>query len=83
MHCHCHNITAPPHHRRAPLTSTATATSPHPHVTMGSKYGTIVMGPAGAGKTTFCTAMIQHLKNNRRSCFYINLDPAAEVCTAP
>ncbi|KAF7190868.1 GPN-loop GTPase 3 [Pseudocercospora fuligena] len=45
---------------------------------MGSKYGTIVMGPAGAGKTTFCSAMIQHLKNNRRSCFYINLDPAAE-----
>nr|POF14935.1 gpn-loop gtpase 3 [Quercus suber] len=46
--------------------------------TMGSKYGTIVMGPAGAGKTTFCSALIQHLKNNKRSCFYINLDPAAE-----
>ncbi|EMF12796.1 ATP binding protein [Sphaerulina musiva SO2202] len=45
---------------------------------MGSKYGTIVMGPAGAGKTTFCAAMIQYLKNNRRSCFYINLDPAAD-----
>ena len=45
---------------------------------MGSKYGTIVMGPAGAGKTTFCSALIQHLRNNRRSCFYINLDPAAE-----
>lgn len=45
---------------------------------MGSKYGTIIMGPAGAGKTTFCSALIQHLKNNRRSCFYINLDPAAE-----
>ncbi|KAF2213700.1 hypothetical protein CERZMDRAFT_39403 [Cercospora zeae-maydis SCOH1-5] len=45
---------------------------------MGSKYGTIVMGPAGAGKSTFCAAMIQHLRNNRRSCFYINLDPAAE-----
>lgn len=45
---------------------------------MGSRYGTIVMGPAGAGKTTFCSAMIQHLKNNRRSCFYVNLDPAAE-----
>ncbi|KAK4497893.1 hypothetical protein PRZ48_010548 [Zasmidium cellare] len=41
-------------------------------------YGTMVMGPAGAGKTTFCSALIQHLKNNRRSCFYINLDPAAE-----
>lgn len=36
------------------------------------------MGPAGAGKTTFCSALIQHLRNNRRSCFYINLDPAAE-----
>ncbi|CAK4025603.1 GPN-loop GTPase 3 [Lecanosticta acicola] len=45
---------------------------------MGSRYGTIVMGPAGAGKTTFCSALIQHLKNNRRSCFYVNLDPAAE-----
>ncbi|KXT13956.1 hypothetical protein AC579_4205 [Pseudocercospora musae] len=45
---------------------------------MASKYGTIVMGPAGAGKTTFCSAIIQHLKNNRRSCFYVNLDPAAE-----
>ncbi|KAK3707040.1 hypothetical protein LTR37_012372 [Vermiconidia calcicola] len=45
---------------------------------MSSKYGMIVMGPAGAGKTTFCSALIQHLRNNKRSCFYINLDPAAE-----
>ncbi|KAK0815825.1 hypothetical protein LTR75_003776 [Friedmanniomyces endolithicus] len=45
---------------------------------MGSKYGTIIMGPAGAGKTTFCSALIQHLRNNKRSCYYINLDPAAE-----
>lgn len=36
------------------------------------------MGPAGAGKTTFCTALIQHLQTVRRSCFYVNLDPAAE-----
>lgn len=36
------------------------------------------MGPAGAGKTTFCTALITHLRNNHRSCFYVNLDPAAE-----
>jgi len=43
-----------------------------------SKFGVVVMGPAGAGKTTFCNALIQHLRNNRRSCFYINLDPAAE-----
>ncbi|KAL8795274.1 MAG: hypothetical protein Q9195_002285 [Heterodermia aff. obscurata] len=36
------------------------------------------MGPAGAGKTTFCSALINHLRLNKRSCFYINLDPAAE-----
>ncbi|KAI9804363.1 MAG: ATP binding protein [Piccolia ochrophora] len=46
-----------------------------------SKFGTLIMGPAGAGKTTFCTAVIQHLRNNRRSCFYVNLDPAAEDFT--
>ncbi|RMD45022.1 hypothetical protein DV735_g35, partial [Chaetothyriales sp. CBS 134920] len=35
------------------------------------------MGPAGAGKTTFCSALITHLTHSRRSCFYVNLDPAA------
>lgn len=29
-------------------------------------------------KTTFCSALITHLNHNRRSCFYVNLDPAAE-----
>ena len=29
-------------------------------------------------QTTFCSALIQHLRLNKRSCFYINLDPAAE-----
>lgn len=43
-----------------------------------SKFGVLVMGPAGAGKTTFCASLIQHLQNTRRSCFYVNLDPAAE-----
>jgi GTPase SAR1 family protein len=46
-----------------------------------SKFGTIIMGPAGAGKTTFCSALIQHLRNNKRSVFYINLDPAADDFT--
>ncbi|KAL8989120.1 MAG: hypothetical protein Q9177_001929, partial [Variospora cf. flavescens] len=32
-----------------------------------SKFGALVMGPAGAGKVL-----------NKRSCFYVNLDPAAE-----
>ena len=44
-----------------------------------SKFGVLVMGPAGAGKTTFCTALIQHLQTVRRSCFYVNLDPAADT----
>lgn len=43
-----------------------------------SKFGALIMGPAGAGKTTFCSALITHLRNNKRSCFYVNLDPAAE-----
>ncbi|KAI4097292.1 MAG: hypothetical protein LQ344_000391 [Seirophora lacunosa] len=43
-----------------------------------SKFGALVMGPAGAGKTTFCNSLIQHLQLNKRSCFYVNLDPAAE-----
>ncbi|KAL8701211.1 MAG: hypothetical protein Q9201_005035 [Fulgogasparrea decipioides] len=46
-----------------------------------SKFGALVMGPAGAGKTTFCNTLIQHLRLNRRSCFYVNLDPAAEDFT--
>lgn len=46
-----------------------------------SKFGVCAMGPAGAGKTTFCNALIQHLENTRRSCFYVNLDPAAETFT--
>ncbi|KHO00114.1 putative protein family, ATP binding protein [Metarhizium album ARSEF 1941] len=44
-----------------------------------SKFGAIVMGPAGAGKSTFCAALITHLQLNRRSAFYVNLDPAAET----
>jgi GTPase SAR1 family protein len=30
-------------------------------------------------QTTFCSALITHLNHNRRSAFYINLDPAAET----
>ncbi|CAM1507027.1 Fc.00g066680.m01.CDS01 [Cosmosporella sp. VM-42] len=43
-----------------------------------SKFGAMIMGPAGAGKSTFCAALITHLQLNRRSAFYVNLDPAAE-----
>jgi GTPase SAR1 family protein len=43
-----------------------------------SKFGAMIMGPAGAGKSTFSAALITHLQLNRRSAFYVNLDPAAE-----
>lgn len=29
-------------------------------------------------QSTFCSSLITHLQLNRRSCFYVNLDPAAE-----
>ena len=29
-------------------------------------------------QTTFCAALINHLRISKRSCFYVNLDPAAE-----
>merc|ERR1711939_965468 len=62
---------------------------PHQNTTHGntdiddamSKFGVLVMGPAGAGKSTFCSPLITHLRNNRRSCFYVNLDTAAEDFT--
>ncbi|KAL2789038.1 GPN-loop GTPase [Aspergillus keveii] len=41
---------------------------------MASKYGVIVMGPAGVGKSSMF-----HLQTVRRSVFYVNLDPAAET----
>lgn len=41
----------------------------------------MVLGPAGAGKSTLCTAIIQHLHHSRRSCYYVNLDPAASQFT--
>ncbi|KAJ0424707.1 GPN-loop GTPase [Aspergillus carlsbadensis] len=45
---------------------------------MASKFGLLVCGPAGVGKTTACNALIQHLQTVRRSVFYVNLDPAAD-----
>lgn len=42
------------------------------------RHTNALQGPAGAGKSTFCTGLIQHLQNNKRPCFYVNLDPAAE-----
>lgn len=34
-------------------------------------------GPAGAGKTTFCSSIITHAQTLKRTIHYVNLDPAA------
>lgn len=36
------------------------------------------MGPAGAGKSTFCNAIISHMQSIGRRAHIVNLDPAAE-----
>ncbi|BFZ61467.1 ATP binding protein [Saitoella coloradoensis] len=43
-----------------------------------TRTGLLVMGPAGCGKTTFCAALMTHIKNSGRTAHLVNLDPAAE-----
>lgn len=41
-------------------------------------YGQIVIGPAGSGKSTYCSLIQSHSKLFNRNIHIINLDPAAE-----
>jgi len=43
------------------------------------RYAVLVTGPAGAGKSTFCTAFITHLQMSKRTAHLVNLDPAAST----
>uniref|UniRef100_A0A8D0E7P8 GPN-loop GTPase 3 n=2 Tax=Salvator merianae TaxID=96440 RepID=A0A8D0E7P8_SALMN len=42
------------------------------------RYAQLVMGPAGSGKSTYCSTMVQHCESLNRSVQVVNLDPAAE-----
>ncbi|KAK9501141.1 hypothetical protein O3M35_002237 [Rhynocoris fuscipes] len=42
------------------------------------RYAQLVIGPAGSGKSTYCSAVVQHAAANRKVIEVINLDPAAE-----
>lgn len=42
------------------------------------RYAVLVTGPAGAGKSTFCSALMLHAAASGRSIHLMNLDPAAE-----
>ena len=42
------------------------------------RYGQIVVGPAGSGKSTYCSNLARHCEDIRRQIHLVNLDPAAE-----
>ncbi|CAI4035153.1 hypothetical protein SMKI_12G2980 [Saccharomyces mikatae IFO 1815] len=44
-----------------------------------SRVGVMVLGPAGAGKSTFCNSIISHMQTVGRRAHIVNLDPAAEA----
>jgi GTPase SAR1 family protein len=43
-----------------------------------AKIALMVMGPAGSGKTTFCSTIVSHCRAIKRNIHLVNLDPAAE-----
>ncbi|KAK9478668.1 GPN-loop GTPase [Lipomyces japonicus] len=43
-----------------------------------SRVGVMVLGPAGVGKSTFCSALLTHIQSIGRRAHLVNLDPAAE-----
>ncbi|XP_011876793.1 PREDICTED: GPN-loop GTPase 3 [Vollenhovia emeryi] len=42
------------------------------------RYAQLVMGPAGSGKSTYCSVMQQHASDTGKTIDVVNLDPAAE-----
>ena len=42
------------------------------------RYGQLVIGPAGSGKSTYCHMIQQHCETIHRTVYVVNLDPAAE-----
>ena len=42
------------------------------------RYAQLVLGPAGSGKSRYCSTMQRHAANSGRRIEVVNLDPAAE-----
>lgn len=42
-------------------------------------YGQLVIGAPGAGKSTYCTGMVQLLQQMKRPVVCVNLDPANDL----
>lgn len=43
------------------------------------RFGQAVIGPPGAGKTTYCQGMAAFLRARGRACAVVNLDPANDA----
>ncbi len=43
-----------------------------------ARFGQVVIGPPGSGKTTYCDGMSQLLRSLGRPCAVVNVDPANE-----
>uniref|UniRef100_A0A3P8UUQ1 GPN-loop GTPase 3 n=1 Tax=Cynoglossus semilaevis TaxID=244447 RepID=A0A3P8UUQ1_CYNSE len=50
---------------------------------MTSSFKELVMGPAGSGKSTYCSTIVQHVQALNRTVRVVNLDPAAEHFNYP
>ncbi|XP_078176355.1 P-loop containing nucleoside triphosphate hydrolases superfamily protein [Carex rostrata] len=46
-------------------------------------YAQLVIGPAGSGKSTYCSSLYDHCVTTRRRIDIVNLDPAAENFNYP
>ncbi|TVU45395.1 hypothetical protein EJB05_04882 [Eragrostis curvula] len=46
-------------------------------------YAQLVIGPAGSGKSTYCSSLYDHCQTVGRSIHIVNLDPAAEHFNYP
>ncbi|XP_055861759.1 GPN-loop GTPase 3-like [Biomphalaria glabrata] len=47
------------------------------------KYAQLVIGPAGSGKSTYCSKIVKHCEVLKRVVHVVNLDPAAEYFDYP
>ncbi|XP_074643281.1 GPN-loop GTPase 3-like [Tubulanus polymorphus] len=47
------------------------------------RYAQLVMGPAGSGKSTYCSSLVKHGVDTKRTIHVVNLDPAAEAFDYP
>ncbi|XP_071094451.1 GPN-loop GTPase 3-like [Haliotis cracherodii] len=48
-----------------------------------TRFAQLVMGPAGSGKSTYCSNMVKHCEVLGRTVHVVNLDPAAEQFDYP